>query len=112
MTMTLGQSILMIIAVVMATVTTRVLPFIIFPANKKPPRYVQYLGEVLPSAVIGLLVIYCLKDVSFFSGSYGLPEMISISCIAAFYLWKKNSLACILLGTIIYMVLVQFVFVA
>lgn len=112
MTMTVGQSVLIIVAVVMATVMTRVLPFIIFPANKKPPRYIQYLGKVLPSAVIGLLVIYCLKDVSFFSGAYGLPEMLSISCIVAFYLWTKNSLACIFLGTVVYMALVQFVFVA
>lgn len=110
MTMTLGQSILIIIAVVMATVTTRFLPFIVFPANKTPPPYIQYLGKVLPSAVIGLLVIYCLKDVSFFSGSYGLPEILSILCIIIFYLWKKNALACIILGTMIYMILVQFVF--
>lgn len=111
MAMTLGQSIIIIVSVVLGTVTTRFLPFILFPANKTPPTYIQYLGKVLPSAVIGLLVIYCLKDMSFFSGSYGLPEILSILCILIFYFWKKNALACIFLGTIIYMMLVQFVFV-
>ncbi|MGW8113975.1 branched-chain amino acid transporter permease [Caproicibacterium sp. NSD3] len=110
MTMSLGQSIITIIMVVIGTVTTRFLPFFAFPANKTPPRYIQYLGKVLPSAVIGLLVIYCLKDVTFFSGLHGLPEIISILCIIILYIWKKNTLACIVLGTVIYMVLVQFVF--
>lgn len=111
MTMTLGQSIIIILMVVMGTVTTRFLPFIVFPSNKTPPRYIQYLGKVLPAAVIGLLVIYCLKDVSFLSEWHGLPEMISILCIVIIYIWKRNTLACILLGTIIYMILVQFVFI-
>jgi branched-subunit amino acid transport protein AzlD len=112
MTMTLSQNIMTIIMVVIGTMTTRFLPFIMFPTNKTPPRYIQYLGKVLPSAVIGLLVIYCLKDVTFFSGNHGLPEMISIFCITIFYIWKKNTLVCIILGTIIYMTLVQLVFVS
>lgn len=112
MIMSLGQSIMTIIMVVIGTVITRFLPFLVFPANKTPPRYIQYLGKVLPSAVIGLLVIYCLKDVTFFLGLHGLPEIISILCIIILYIWKKNTLACIVLGTIIYMVLVQFVFVS
>ena len=111
MTMTTSQSIITILAVVLGTVATRVLPFIVFPADRKPPRYIQYLGKVLPAAVIGLLVIYCLKDTTFLSGWHGLPEMISILCIVAIYIWKKNALLCILSGTVIYMILVQFVFV-
>jgi Predicted branched-chain amino acid permeases (azaleucine resistance) len=112
MTMTFGQNVITILIVVLGTMTTRFLPFIIFPSNKTPPRYIQYLGKVLPAAVIGLLVIYCLKDTTFLSGWHGLPEIISISCIVIIYIWKKNALACILLGTIMYMILVQFVFVA
>ena len=110
--MTLTQSILTVFMVVLGTVTTRFLPFILFPASKMPPRFIQYLGKVLPSAVIGLLVIYCLKNVSFISGSHGLPELIAILCIVLLYIWKKNMLLCIGLGTVIYMALVQFVFVS
>lgn len=110
--MTLTQSILTIFMVVLGTVTTRFLPFILFPASKTPPRFIQYLGKVLPSAVIGLLVVYCLKDVPFISGSHGLPEFIAILCIVLLYMWKKNTLLCIGLGTVIYMALVQFVFVS
>lgn len=111
MTMTLGESIITIIMVIIATVITRFLPFIIFPDNKTPPRYIQYLGKVLPSAIMGLLIVYCLKDINILSGSHGLPEFISILCITVFYMWKKNTVLSILLGTIIYMVLVQLVFV-
>ncbi|MDD9150741.1 MULTISPECIES: branched-chain amino acid transporter permease [unclassified Sporolactobacillus] len=112
MTMTPEQSIITIIAVVLGTIMTRFLPFIIFPASKTAPRYIKYLGKVLPSAVIGLLVIYSLKDVSFFSGSHGLPEIIAILSIIILYIWKKNTLACIVIGTLVYMALVQFVFVS
>ena len=110
--MTLTQSILTVFMVVLGTVTTRFLPFILFPASKTPPRFIQYLGKVLPSAVIGLLVVYCLKDVPFIAGSHGLPELIAILCIVLLYIWKKNMLLCIGLGTVIYMALVQFVFVS
>lgn len=110
--MTLTQSILTVFMVVLGTGTTRFLPFILFPSSKTPPRFIQYLGKVLPPAVIGLLVVYCLKDVSFIAGSHGLPELIAILCIILLYLWKKNTLLCIGLGTVIYMALVQFVFVS
>ncbi|MFY4777070.1 branched-chain amino acid transporter permease [Metabacillus sp. RGM 3146] len=109
--MTLEQSIITIIMVILGTVMTRILPFIIFPASKTPPSYIKYLGKVLPPAIIGLLVIYSLKDMSFFSGSHGLPEILAILCIVLLYIWMRNTLACIVIGTIIYMVLVQFVFV-
>lgn len=112
MIMSVEQSVITIVMVILGTVITRFLPFVLFPANKKPPQYIQYLGQVLPAAVIGLLVIYCLKDVSFVSGSQGLPELISIAFIVLLFFWKKNTLACIVFGTILYMLLVQFVFVA
>ena len=78
--MTLTQQIITVAMVVLGTAVTRFLPFLIFPAGKQTPKYVQYLGKVLPAAVFGLLVIYCLKDVSVFTGSHGIPELISIMC--------------------------------
>jgi branched-subunit amino acid transport protein AzlD len=109
--MTTEQQIITIGVVIAGTVLTRFLPFILFPEHKTPPQFIRYLGTVLPAAVIGLLVIYCLKDVSLLSGRHGIPELLSIGFIVLVYLWKKNVLACILLGTVVYMLLVQFVFV-
>lgn len=110
MTMNLMQQIIMIAMVVLGTMLTRYLPFIVFPSGKPTPQYVQYLGRVLPSAVIGLLVIYCFKDTSFLSGSHGIPEMIGVAVVALLHFWKKKMLLSIAGGTIIYMILVQMVF--
>lgn len=110
MTMTAAQSALIILAVVAATMLTRFLPFLIFPEGRTPPAAVTYLGKVLPCAVIGLLVIYCLKD-AVFTGWHGLPEGIAILFIAALHRWKKNTLLSIAGGTVLYMFLVQTVFV-
>ena len=99
-----------ILVAVMALVTMllRFLPFIVF--WKKVPGYVVYLGEVLPPAIIGMLVIYCLKDVDLLSGSHGIPEMIAAACVVALQAWKRNSLLSILAGTALYMLLVQAAF--
>ncbi len=78
--MTTSQSVITILVVVLGTMLTRFLPFIIFPAGKTPPKFITYLGGVLPYAVIGLLVIYCLKD-AVFTSYHGLPELIAIVCI-------------------------------
>ncbi len=108
--MTLAQRIITIAMVVLATVITRFLPFIVFPSGKPTPKYVQYLGKVLPAAVFGLLVIYCLKSVDVTAWSYGLPELISIAVVAGLHLWKRQMLLSIAGGTVCYMLLVQFVF--
>lgn len=108
--MTFTQQIITIAMVVLGTMITRFLPFIVFPANKPTPKYIQYLGRVLPSAVFGLLVIYCLKNVSIFTGSYGIPEAISIAFVILLHLWKRQMLISIAGGTICYMLLVQFIF--
>lgn len=110
MTMTLSQQIITIGMVVLGTVLTRALPFLLFPAGKPTPRYIQYLGKVLPAAVFGLLVVYCLKNVSLFTGSHGIPEMISIALVVALHLWKRQMLWSIAGGTVCYMLFVQFVF--
>lgn len=91
------------------TITTRFLPFIIFPEGKTPPPFITYLGGVLPYAVIGLLVVYCLKD-SVYTDYHGLPELISIIFIVILHKWKKNMLISLGAGTVIYMILVQTIF--
>ncbi|WP_227940060.1 branched-chain amino acid transporter permease [Alkalihalobacillus deserti] len=110
MTMSLTQQIITIAMVVLGTMLTRFLPFIVFPSGKPTPKYVQYLGKVLPSAVIGLLVIYCFKDVSLLSGSRGIPELLGVAVVVCLHYWRKNMLISIAGGTIVYMILVQFVF--
>lgn len=107
--MTTVQSMITIVVVVLGTMLTRFLPFLIFPEGKTPPRYITYLGTVLPYAVIGLLVVYCLKD-AVFSSFHGLPELIAIVCIVVLHKWKRNTLLSIGVGTVIYMVLVQIIF--
>lgn len=109
MTMTAAQSVITILAVVLGTMTTRFLPFLIFPEGKTPPRFITYLGMVLPYAVIGLLVVYCLKD-ALFTSLHGLPEGIAICLIFLLHKWKKNTLLSIGGGTVLYMFLVQTVF--
>ncbi|MCD8342836.1 MAG: branched-chain amino acid transporter permease [Oscillospiraceae bacterium] len=108
--MTLTERIITIAMVVLGTMLTRFLPFLLFPAGKETPKYVRYLGTVLPAAVFGLLVVYSLRGVSVLTGSHGLPELISIAVVAALYLWKKQMLLSIAGGTICYMLLVQFIF--
>lgn len=103
---------LVIIAVcALATVLTRFLPFLLFPADKPTPRIVRYLSNALPAAVFGMLVVYCLKGVSFVDGSHGLPEAIAIAVVVGLHLWKKQTLLSIAGGTLVYMLLVQRVFI-
>ena len=99
--MTIPQQILTIVAVVLGTMTTRFLPFLFFPEGKEPPAFVRYLGAVLPSAVIGLLVV-CW---------HGLPEAIAIVVVGVLHKCKHNILLSIAGGTVLYMFLVQMVFV-
>jgi branched-subunit amino acid transport protein AzlD len=107
MTMSIGQQVVMIATVIIATMATRFLPFILFPANKPAPEYVQYLGKVLPSAVLGMLAIYCLRDINVFTGSHGIPELIAIAVVVLLHFWKKQMLLSIAGGTVVYMLLVQ-----
>ena len=108
--MTQSQQIVTAVMVVFGTMLTRFLPFLLFPAGKPTPKYIQYLGNVLPSAVFGLLVIYCLKNVSLFTGNHGLPELISILLVIVLHLWKRQMLVSIAGGMVCYMLLVQYVF--
>ena len=98
----------LVAAMSVMTILTRFLPFIVF--RKNTPRYITYLGKVLPPAIIGMLVIYRLKDVSILSKPFGIPELIAAICVVGLQVWRRNSLVSILTGTVVYMVLVQVVF--
>lgn len=111
MTFTTQQSILFFVTISLTTIYIRVLPFLIFPDHKETPKYITYLGKVFPYATIGMLVIYCLKDISFTAAPFGLPELISLGVIVFLHLWKNNTLLSIGAGTVLYMVLVQFIFI-
>ncbi|MDO4333003.1 MAG: AzlD domain-containing protein [Eubacteriales bacterium] len=93
-----------------ATILTRALPFLLFPVGKETPAVVRYLGAVLPFAVIAMLVVYCFKNVSLFSGSHGLPELIASVFVIAVHKWRHNLLLSIAGGTVLYMILVQIIF--
>ena len=99
-----------VLVAVMAIVTMllRFLPFLVF--RKEPPAYITYLGKVLPPAIIGMLVIYCLKDVSLTVRPFGAPELLSVACVAGVQAWKRNSLVSILAGTVVYMLLIRLMF--
>ena len=102
------KSVVLIITMSVVTILLRTLPFLVF--RNHTPKYISYLGKVLPPAIIGMLVIYCLKDVTVFSYPYGIPELIAVACTAGVQAWKRDSLISILSGTVLYMALVQLVF--
>ena len=110
MTLTPLQTLGIILAVAAGTQLTRWLPFWLFPEKKQPPAVVIYLGKVLPSAMMGLLVVYCFKGVHWLSGTHGLPELIAAAVVVLLHSWKRNVLASIAGGTAVYMLLVQLVF--
>ena len=102
------KSAILIAAMSVTTILLRFLPFLVF--GKTTPKYVTYLGKVLPPAIIGLLVIYCLKDVRFTVHPFGIPELIAAASVVVVQVWKRNSLISILTGTVLYMLLLRTVF--
>lgn len=108
--MTLIQEIVTIGLCALATMLTRFLPFLIFRSHKPVPKYVRYLGKALLAAIFGMLVVYCLKNVEFLSGTHGIPETLSVLLVVLLHLWKRNMLLSIGAGTVFYMLLVQMVF--
>ena len=104
------HDILLIVVIALVTMSTRFLPFLIFGEKRKTPALVTYLGKVLPCAIMGMLVVYCMKDVSFLSAPFGIPELLGCAIVALLHLWKRNSLLSIGVGTVSYMLLVQWVF--
>lgn len=102
----------MIVILVMGlmTLATRILPVLIFGRGEKVPDYILYLGKVVPYTAMGLLIVYCLKDVPVLDSPHALPEIISLAVVVLSYLWKRNSIFSVVIGTALYMVLVQTVF--
>jgi len=104
------HTLLMVIVMAAVTFLLRMLPFVIFPAGKETPQIIVYLSKALPCAIMGMLVIYCLKGVSIIEGSHGIPELIALAVVFILHKWKHNSLLTIGVSTVIYMILVQLVF--
>ena len=100
----------MIVVAVLVTAATRFIPFLIFRKKESTPAIITYLGQVLPCAIIGMLVVYCLKDIQFLRAPFGVPELIACGVVALLHIWKRNSLRSIGVGTVCYMLLVQLVF--
>ena len=104
------HSVWIVVAATLVTLATRFLPFLIFRGKAKTPDIIVYLGKVLPYAIMGMLVVYCLKEVRFTNLSSFLPELIAACVVCGSYIWKRNTLISIISGTLCYMALVQFVF--
>lgn len=99
------RSAILVATMAIVTMLLRFLPFLAF--RKKTPGFISYLGRVLPSAIIGMLVVYCLKDVALSTRPHGIPELVAVACVVGVQAWRRNSLASILTGTVVYMALVQ-----
>ena len=105
------QSLVIVSMVALATQITRWTPFLVFSGGRRLPRVVEDLGRLLPPAMMGLLVVYCLRNVDIAAAPHGLPELIALAVVTALHLWKRNVLLSIGAGTVVYMLLVQLVFV-
>lgn len=104
------HSALLVAVVALVTIALRFLPFLIFGENQKTPPIIAYLGKVLPYSIMGMLVVYCLKDVRLTAAPFGIPELIGCAIVAGLHIWKRNTLLSIGGGTVVYMLLVQLVF--
>lgn len=104
------HSVLIIAVVSLVTMALRFAPFVIFGENRKTPAVISYLGKVLPYAIMGMLVVYCLKGIDFTASPWGLPELLGCGAVAALHIWKRNTLLSVGGGTVLYMILVQLVF--
>ena len=104
------HSALIIAVIALVTAALRFLPFLIFGEKRKTPPLVSYLGQVLPYAIMGMLVVYCLKGISFAAFPFGIPELLGVVVVTLLHIWKRNTLLSIGAGTVCYMLLVQLVF--
>lgn len=104
------HGVLIVAVISLVTIGLRFLPFLIFNGKRSTPEFVTYLGRILPYAIMGMLVVYCLKGISITAAPYGLPEFIACVAVVLLHLWKRNTLISIVGGTVCYMILVQVVF--
>ena len=100
----------LIAVIALVTIGLRFLPFLIFGGNRQTPAYITYLSKVLPFAIMGMLVVYCLRNISFAASPFGIPELIGCAVVVSLHLWKRNTLLSITGGTVCYMLLIQLVF--
>ena len=98
---------LLVAVIALVTLLLRALPFIIFGGKGKTPAFITYLSNVLPCAIMGMLIVYCLRGTELLKAPYGIPELIAGGTVVSLHLWKKNTLLSIAVGTILYMFLVQ-----
>ena len=103
-------ALVMVLLIAVVTAALRFLPFFIFSGEKPVPEFITYLGRVLPYSIMAMLVVYCLKNISFMKAPFGLPEIVSVIVVAVLHVWKRNTLFSIVSGTVCYMLLIQFVF--
>ncbi|MEI3102184.1 MAG: AzlD domain-containing protein [Oscillospiraceae bacterium] len=104
------HSILVIAVTALVTLVLRFLPFLVFGGKRETPAYISYLGRLLPYAVMAMLVVYCLRNISFAAAPFGVPELVSCAAVILLHVWKRSSILSILGGTVCYMLLVQLVF--
>lgn len=107
--MTHTQMIITVAVVVLATVLTRFLPYILFPQNRPVPKYINYLGKVLAPAVFGFLVVYCFRNVKLTAAPYGIPELIGLLVVIFSFLWKRSMFLSMILGTAVYMAVIYLI---
>ena len=105
-----AHAMLLILVMTAGTMATRFLPFLLLGDKRQTPAFIRYLGQVLPYAIMGMLVVYCLRNVSITAAPHGLPELISCALVAILHLWKRNTLISIVGGTVSYMLMVQLLF--
>ena len=107
MTMSHSQQIIIIAMVILGTVLTRLVPFLLFPPGRETPAFVRYLGKVLPSAALGLLVVYCFRNTSLLRGNHGIPELLSSAVVVGLHLWRRSMILSIAGGTIFHMLVIH-----
>ena len=105
------HALVLVVVIAVVTFLLRFIPFLVFPAGKETPAVITYLSNALPCAIMGMLVVYCLKNVTIFEGNHGIPEAICVILVIILHKWKHNPLLSISIGTIVYMILVQMVFI-
>lgn len=104
------HAMIVIAAMGLAVLATRIVPVLIFGRGEKVPEFILYLGHVVPYTAMGLLIVYCLRDVSVLEAPHGIPELLSLAVVTLTYLWKRNTILSVVIGTALYMFLVQSVF--
>lgn len=110
MPLSVKDTLIIIAVAAVCTFATRLVPFVLFSGKKEPPKFVRYLGSVLPVAIIGVLIVYGIGDVRDIGFMQLLPKLIAVAATALVHLWKRNTLLSIAVGTIGYMLLIHFVF--